>query len=146
MENLSIEQALRNAVEAELAAARFYSRLAEHTTDPTARRLVQQLHDDELKHAAAIELMSRRLGKVLPVHATDGYAMVEIEHEWDLDSNINYLSVLERAIAAERKASRFYGTLATAFTGEARSFFDELSMVEELHANRLLKLLEKARG
>ncbi len=145
MGKVTIEQAIRNAVEAERAAARFYSLLGDSTEDPEAKVFLRQMHEDELKHAAAIEHLAQGVtSQGLPVRAEDGYAAVETAPAWKYVDGIDYLSALRVALEAEHSAALYYGAVAEAFTGEQKQFFEDLSSTEEMHAERVQQMIEKA--
>jgi rubrerythrin len=144
MGKVTIEQAIRNAVEAERAAARFYSLLGDSTEDPEAKLFLQQMHEDELKHAAAIEHLAQGVtSRDLPARAEDGYAAVETAPAWKYVDGIDYLSALRVALEAEHSAALYYGAVAEAFTGEQKQFFEDLSSTEEMHADRVEQMIEK---
>jgi rubrerythrin len=144
MGKVTIEQAIRNAVEAERAAARFYSLLGDSTEDPEAKLFLEQMHDDELKHAAAIEHLAQGItSRDLPAHAEEGYAVVETAPAWKYVDGIDYLSALRVALEAEQSAALYYGAVADAFMGEQKQFFEDLSLTEEKHAERVQQMIEK---
>lgn len=144
MARLTIEQAIRNAVEAELAAARFYELLGESTEDPEAKLFLDQMRQDEIAHAKAIEELGKRVtAKELPVHADADCSNVETAPAWKFVDGIDYLSALRVALEAERSASLYYGAVAEAFTGEEKTFFEELAETEDGHAKRIEEQLER---
>ena len=50
-----------------------------------------------------------------------------------------YVDALEVALTAERQAAMYYDAIADAFSGEVRTFFEDLAKCEEEHASRIAK-------
>jgi rubrerythrin len=144
MGQLTIEQAIRNSVEAERAAARFYELLADSTDDPEAKLFLSKMREDELAHARAIEeLGSRVTNKDLPVRADADCASVETAPAWKYVDGIDYLSALRVALEAEHSAALYYSAIAEAFVGDEKMFFEDLSVTEENHATRIKEILAR---
>lgn len=144
MSDTTIEQAIRNSIEAELAAARFYDLLAGSTNDPEARLFLEQMREDEVKHAKAIEELSKRvIDTSLPIRAQPGCELIETAPAWRFADDVDYVSALRVALEAEQSAALYYSAIAEAFTGEHKKFFEDLSATEELHAERIQKVLER---
>jgi len=144
MGHLTIEQAIRNAVEAERAAARFYKLLAESTEDPEAKLFLDKLREDEIAHAKAIEELGKRVtNKGLPVKADADCTSVETAPAWKYVDGIDYLSALRVALEAEHSAALYYSAVAEAFVGDEKMFFEDLSVTEENHATRIKEILAR---
>ncbi|MFW5739137.1 MAG: ferritin family protein [Myxococcota bacterium] len=144
MTEMTIEQAIRNSIEAERAAARFYQLLAESTEDPEAKIFLEQMRDDEVQHARAIEAMAKEISnKDLPVRADGGCEKIETAPEWKYVDHIDYLSALRVALESERSAVLYYSAVAEAFTGKQKAFFEDLAATEETHAKRISEILAR---
>ena len=144
MSEITVEQAIRDSIHAEQAAARFYQLLAESTNDPEAKLFLEGMRQDEINHARAIEEMGSKIAeKDLPIRATDGSEKIETAPEWKYVDDIDYLSALRVALEAEKSAALYYSAIAEAFTGEHRAFFEGLSDTEEAHAERIAQVLAR---
>lgn len=144
MTEMTVEQAIRNSIHAEQAAARFYQLLAESTEDPEAKLFLEQMRQDEINHARAIEEMGKKVtDKDLPVRAQSGCEKIETAPEWKYVDEVDYLSALRVALEAEKSAALYYSAIAEAFTGEQRAFFEELSATEESHAQRIADIIAR---
>jgi rubrerythrin len=132
-------QAIRNAVEAELAAAGFYERLAAATREPDAKLFLEQMVLTELEHARRIEEAGLRvLGGPLADRADGDVSTVETLPDWRYLDGIAIEQALEIALSAERQASLYYDALADCFDGAIRELFLELARTEDEHAETLL--------
>jgi rubrerythrin len=128
-------QAIRNAIEAELAAARFYRLLAESTEDKESRAFLSGLADQEVQHAAAVEKHGREIvDGPLPGRADGGVEMIETVPEWRFADNLTLEQALDVALAAERQASLYYDAFSDHVEGTAKTFFEGLSKAEAEHA------------
>ena len=134
MGSTSPKQAIRNAVEAELQSARFYTLLAESTDDPGSRRFLEEMADQERRHAADIERMGTELaGGSLAEQADAEVAMIETLPEWRWVDGVTLAQAVQIAIAAEDQAALYYDALADHLDEPARGFFRDLSSQEERH-------------
>ena len=140
MSGISTSQAIRNAIEAELAAARFYRLLADSTEDEQSRAFLSSLADQELLHAKAIEQRGLEIAdSPLPARADSDVSMVETLPEWRFADNLTLLEALEIALAAETQAAMYYDAFADYLEGPAKTFFNELARTEEEHAKQVAR-------
>ena len=142
MAQLTFTQALRNAIEAEYAASRFYRLLAESTRDHEARAFLDGMAAVEVEHAHAIEVQAMSLveGR-LPNHADSIIDVIETVPTWKFVDDISFDAALEIARAAELQAELYYDAMADSLTGTARAFFRDLARLEAQHA----KVIEQRR-
>ncbi len=138
MQRTTPNQAIRNAIEAEYAAARFYSLLAESTADRRSRAFLEDMAGYERLHARHI----RELGAVLvdgPLaeHADSDIGLVETLADWRFVDDIGIPEALAVALAAEEQAALFYDALAEYFDEPVKTFFLDLAATEEAHAAAL---------
>jgi rubrerythrin len=140
----TIEQTIRNAIETERAAARFYNGLLPKAADERAREFFAKMVKDEEAHAEAIERMGRRLGaQELPERPDHNIALVESCPGWSEAESIDLAQALTLAIEAENHAALFYDAVADSVSGELATFFKDLTEMELGHARRLSALLEE---
>lgn len=137
---LSARQAIRNAIEAEIAAARFYELLAESAADAESRAFLAGLAEQELLHARAIESRGLEIeGGPLPARADGDVEMIETLPEWRFAENLTLDQALDIAYEAETQASMYYDALSDFLAGSAKELFAELSRVEAEHAAEVAK-------
>ncbi len=75
--SITLEQAIRNAVEAERGAHRFYTFIAQNTSDPEAKKFLREMAEQEKNHAELIEKLGKKLVEgELPVHAEEEHLSV----------------------------------------------------------------------
>jgi rubrerythrin len=134
----SLSQALRNAIEVERGAARFYERLAQQAKEPEAKQFLEQMTREEIGHAAALEHKSRELGVELPAQADWRYDSVETVPDWTLADDITLEQALAVALEAEQHAELFYDAIAeTAGSGPAADFLRGVARAEAQHVQAL---------
>lgn len=140
------KQAIRNAVEAELHAARFYALLAESTDDMASRKFLEEMAGLERKHAADIERVGTELvGGALAAEADMDVTMIETLPDWRWLDGVTLPQAFEIAIAAEDQASLYYDALSDHLDEPAKAFFLDLSRQEEEHG-RMLRAKQKELG
>ena len=134
MAQLSVGQAVRNAIAAELAAATFYKRLGEQTEDAAAKRFLANMALAEEAHARDIEKMASRLTAELPVNADRLACVMETAPGWEWAEDVSLQEALQIALEAEHSAALFYGAVADALQGDGKQFFEGLAATEAEHA------------
>ncbi len=140
MTGIDPKQAIRNAIEAELAAERFYRLLAESTDDEDSRSFLEDMASQERDHAKAIETMGAKIvNGPLPAHPVGKVEAIETLPSWRFVDGISLADALDVALAAERQAALYYDAFAESFTGEMHKFFEELAKAEEDHATRIIQ-------
>ena len=140
-----LKQALRNAIEVEKAASRFYRDLAARTSDREARSFLEKMTADEMAHAEALERKVKELveGK-LPDWPDFAVESVEAAPDWECAEDVSYADALRVALEAEQHAELFYDSIAdTAPTEPAREFFRDVAQTEAKHAEAIARLIEK---
>lgn len=138
MNGPSLEQALANAIAAELAGARFYELLAHSTKDTEAIRFFEEMAREEREHADHLRMLSGRM-KQAPVESRS----VELELPPELannDENLELEEAVEIALEAEYHAIRTYMSMARATDGEVATLFLRVARTEEQHARILEEL------
>ena len=133
-------QAIRNAVEAEMAAARFYRLLAQSTEDPESRAFLEDMAVQEVSHAQAIEKAGEKLiAEGLPEHAVGRVEVVETLPSWRFVDDLTLDQAYEVAITAERQAALYYDAFADSLEGSVAAFFRQLAKQEEEHEQELMR-------
>ena len=139
MPTISLEQALRNAIEAEDASHRFYTLLAECTEDDEVRTFLRQMASDEAAHKARIEqLATEATDRPLPNIPDDNVELVETRAEWSESTRLELDEAVRMAIEAEEFAALYYDAIASSCGDDKlREVFLTLAATEERHAERL---------
>jgi rubrerythrin len=138
MTTVDTAQAIRNAIEAELAACRFYRLLSESTTDLEARAFLQEMASAETEHADAIRREGEALFRgPLPDKADSVVEVIETVPDWKYVDNVSLDEALAVAKAAEVQAALYYDAIADNLAGAPQAFFRELARTEEEHARRI---------
>ncbi len=144
---ITIGQAMRNAIEAERAAARFYDRLVGKASDDATRQFFQEMAQQERDHARAIEEMAGRIGSgELPTRADTQVSTVETAPSWADADTIDLDDALALALDAENGAALYYDALSDFCELGAKSFFERMVRVEEDHAKKLRDLIAARAG
>jgi rubrerythrin len=142
-----LKQALRNAIEVERAAARFYSKLAARTKQQDARAFLEGLVAEEDSHAAALEAKSRELVEgSLPEQPDWHFENVETVPDWTLADDVSLEQALQVALEAEQSAELFYDGLADTTTGAVSEFFRNVSKNEANHVKAIADMIDKQRA
>ncbi len=134
-------RAVRNAIEAERGAARFYRRWLAEVHDDRVAALLMQLVAMEEAHASSIEQRARALALDLRPDVGDRAVPFETAPEWAWIEEADFATVLRLAVDAERQAFHYYQAVSELFSGVSRSFFASLAEQEAGHAELLLERL-----
>ena len=140
---ISLDQAVKNAIESERSAARFYQLLSENTNDAEAKALLLDLSRQETEHAERISAAGDMLKiKTLPRVSDDFVALVETSPDWAFVDGISLRDALVMALENEEHAALFYSAAADFFEGKTSLFFERLAHMETLHAQILKNKIE----
>jgi rubrerythrin len=143
MPEITLAQAVRNAIEGEYYAARFYNMLARDNEDDRAARFFSKIADQEVHHAQQIEAMGDLMGaSELPASPNIDVAGIGTVRSAEGRTDLTYGDALEIALQAERNAMRFYALMAELFEGDASLLFDTISRAEAEHAEDIETIME----
>jgi rubrerythrin len=141
----TLGQALRNAIEIERAAARFYQKLLDRAADAETRAFLKEMATQEEAHAQSLESIAEKLeaGDV-PGSPDDRIEGVEAAPGWaGAEEDLELQQALSIAIEAENSAALYYDAMADHATGKLNEFFRTLSETELDHARRLREKLDQ---
>ena len=140
---MSLGQAVRNAIETENAAERFYAGLAKRTDDGDARRFLEDMSVQEAEHAESLERLIGKLDGDAPASADVDVSAVEAGPAWVVDASLGFADALRVAIENEDMAHQTYVQLGSSCQDpKVQSFFVEMAGAERKHAEQLADLLE----
>lgn len=141
--SITLEQAIRDAITVERAAAWFYEKLSAKAQDEQTRQLLLSMCQQEKEHAEAIARMARQLKPgELPSRPSQGVFRTETAPSWLYAEDISFVEALRIALEGELSAALYYDAIADSFEGSSETFFRELSRTEEDHARQLREVLE----
>jgi len=145
---ITLEQAVVNAITAEEAAWSFYSKLAARCEDPLARAFLQDMATVEAQHVDGLQAFARRLLKgTLTGVPDEGMELVETAPSWEeLDREVEEMDLttaLAIAEEAEQHAASYYDALAAVTSGEVQVFFMAMAQEEANHAGHIEELLDE---
>ncbi len=147
MSFMNLEEALRSAIEAELAAARFYAQLAQNTSDPRARDFLHSLVSEELDHAERVELLALTCAnRALSFRPDRQIDRIETVPEWLAVDNITYEQAVDVALEAEVHASLFYRALADHAPDDMAKLLASFADTEDEHADSLRRKRDELRA
>lgn len=142
MTTMSLGQAVRNAIETENAAERFYAKLATRADAGDARRFLEDMSVQEGEHAASLERLAARLEEEAPAHADVDLGVVEAGPSWLGDASVGFNEALTVAVENERRAHETYMRFSTSCEAPSvQRFFAEMAEAEQRHADQLSDLL-----
>ncbi len=130
---MRMDQAIRDAIESERAAARFYQRLHDRTMDPRAQKFLAGMVAEEERHATFLEEIAARRDLALPDGTSPLVEVIETAPAWSDVEDIDLQEALEIAREAETQACMYYDALADHVTGDLAAFFRDMSRTEEQH-------------
>jgi rubrerythrin len=147
MPKMTLGQAVRNAIEAEWEAARYYTKLAAHAAGDDAQHFLQDMAGQEVEHARDLERFAASLdkGRVPEAPSRDVGELVALPALVPGEPLV-YEAALELALDAESRAHAAYASLADAMGGPSAAFFSKLALAELQHAEQLQRLLDAVRA
>jgi rubrerythrin len=136
--DMTLEQAVKNAIETERAAARFYEIMQGFTDDEVIREFLKKMQEQEQTHAEEIA----RIGAVLEAGELPAGGDTRLFEtlrapEWAATENMTLGEALEVALEAERRATAYYSVLSQVTSGGAGEFFSMMERVEAEHVEAL---------
>lgn len=143
----TLEQAVRDAIEAEKHAAFLYEMLAQHTDDELARELLQEMAAQEHLHAETIDELGERLGAgPLPPLPRGDVADVEVASGWQFRHQLTYEEALQYALRAEHNARLYYEGMARRFAPPISELFATIAATEQRHATTIEQIRRMVAG
>jgi len=147
MTTLTLQQAVRNAIEAERCAAEFYETMARRANDVPTRHFFEDMVRVEAAHGGEIEKLGRKLlDGSIPERADSDVSVIETAPEWLKAEEVDIDEAFEVALECESRAALFYDAIADQFPGEGARFFRSLARAEEQHARTLGRALHDLRN
>ena len=140
----TIAEIINFAIEKEVEAYQLYSSTAQRVKDTSAKKLLEELAEEERMHekslkdlSKAAELMSVEIKSVPDLKISDHLVESSIDAESDIQE------VLIFAMKAEKAAYELYSELVKTATEDVhKSAFTRLAQMELIHKNKLEALYD----
>lgn len=131
-----LAEALKVAIKGEMDGFKFYHLLAERAANDEARRRLEGLRDDEIRHQEVLyDLYDQLIGgrpEQLPEKEIN--ALAKVFSKGKLDSRRTELEIINLAIEAELTSMKFYQTAQKEFADpQLLALFDQLADEEHSH-------------
>lgn len=141
IEKLTMEDVLGMAVRTEIQGRKFYLELSEKVTNPTVKKKILSLAEDEKRHERIVcDFYRQILGKEpqnLPEKGVPD--IVKAIRAMNITEKTDLMRILDMAIEAELLAAKFYDRGAK-LTDDLKTsrVFEELAAEEDGHYNMLV--------
>ncbi len=143
---MTLEEAIKTAIEYEIRVRDLYRESAEKTSDPVGRRIFQTLGNDEQLHVDYLKirleiwqetgkLKVEKLESTIPSRATITREVGKIEERMSRDDRKDEKQMLSKALKVEVETSNFYQKMVDEMSGEGRQKFARFLEIEDAHIN-----------
>ncbi|MFA5858547.1 MAG: ferritin family protein [Elusimicrobiota bacterium] len=145
------------AVELEKTGEAFYRAMSLKVNDPAAKKLLQSLSEDEVKHKETFSQMLRSAGEYKPAENFDGEYYYYLksysdEHVFNRQAADKYMNsqsitvdtVLSLSISAEKDSILYYTDLANFVPVQERGVVEKIIAQEREHFRKLVELRKTA--
>jgi rubrerythrin len=140
----SLQEAVRNAIQAEHACCWVYRGLSARTRDPRARAFLEDMVRVQQVHVAELERLAAGMADERPVRRMERISIAKTAPLFRYPDIIELGDALQIAFEAETRASRYFAALSRQFGGKAAAFFLQLSKAEEEHGLTIRQAMSKA--
>lgn len=141
---MTIEEAIKTALEYERRIRDLYRDAAERVAAPTGKRTLQMLGDDEQRHIDYLEsrlelwrktgkLSVEKLESTIPAGAKIRSETEKIEAHMPKDHWSAEIEILGNALKAEVETSDFYRRMVDEMTDEGQQMFARFLEIEDRH-------------
>ncbi|KPJ51967.1 hypothetical protein AMJ39_08945 [candidate division TA06 bacterium DG_24] len=138
MPSMTFNEAISLAIEREIGAATLYDGASKKATRPDAKKMFEELADEEREHRRRLEELDPSKLTSYKVEEIPDMGIGKPEGKATFDPNMGYQKILMFAIAKEEEAKGFYEHLAgTVDKPEVRQLFTALAQEEAKHRLRL---------
>jgi len=141
---MTIEQALTNGIEYELAVRKVYSEAAKKFTDPVARRVFQVLADEEDQHIQYLEsridewqktgrVTAAALETAVPSKRAIESGVKKLQKRMAVQDFGVEVELLKKALDLEREATAFFRKMVAELKEEEQKLFARFVEIEAGH-------------
>ena len=141
---MTIEEAIKTAIEFEIQVRQVYRNAAEATSDPVGKRIFKVLAEEEQGHLEYLRskldewkksgtLTAKRLDSAIPSREKISKGISALEARRPGDERGGELQMLSRALDVEAKTNDFYKRMVKELPKEGKQLFAHFVEIEEGH-------------
>jgi len=141
---MTIEEAVKTAIEFEAQVRDVYHNVVEGTTDPVGKRIFRVLADEEQGHLDYLQsklsewkrtctITTERLETTIPSEEAIREGISKLEDRMADEDHGGELRMLTKAFDVEVKTSNFYKKMVRELPPEGQELFDRFVEIEEGH-------------
>ncbi len=154
---MTIEEAIRTAIEYETKIRDLYLKAAEKTKDPIATRIFSALGNDEAGHLAYLNdrlqqwrktgrITAEKLESSIPSAAEIKREVNKLKPRMSADDQKNEKQMLSKALTLEIETSRFYERMVAEMSDEGQKMFARFVEIENGHIDMVQAELDYISG
>jgi rubrerythrin len=154
---MTIEEAIKTAIEYETKIRDLYKAAAESTQDPAATRIFNALGDDEQGHLAYLEdrlrqwrktgrITAERLETTIPSREVISREVEKLKPRLAEDDQKSEKQMFSKALHLEVETSRFYEQMVAEMTDEGQKMFARFVEIENGHIDMVQAELDYISG
>jgi rubrerythrin len=143
---MTLEEAIRTAIDYEVQARNAYQQAAESVSDPVGKRILKALADDEQIHIQYLtekldqwkqtgKITVEKLKSVIPSKETILREFSQVKDRIVEANRGGEKQILSEALKMEKDASSFYRKLVEEMSDEAQQMFANFFEIEERHVS-----------
>jgi len=141
---MTIEEAIKTAIEYETRIRDIYGDAAEVVSDPAGKRILQMLRDDEQHHVEYLmdrlelwektgKLSDKKLESTIPPFETIQRGMKKVRAHMSPENRSGERDILSKALKAEVETSNFYKKMVKELSDQGEKMFARFLEIEENH-------------
>lgn len=141
---MTIEEAIKTALDYETRIRDIYRDAAEAVSDPAGKRTLQMLRDDEQHHIECLmdrlelwkktgKLSDKKLESTIPPVDTIQRGVEKVRAHMSLKARKGEIEILSKALKAEVETSNFYERMVNEMPAEGQRMFARFLEIEENH-------------
>jgi rubrerythrin len=141
---MTIEEAIKTALEYETKIRDIYKEAADKVSDPAGQRILTMLRDDEETHIAYLKdclelwektgrLSVKKLKTIIPPVDVIQKETEKVATHMPQQIKTGEKEILSRALKAEIETSNFYQQMVDEMSGEGQQMFARFLEIEESH-------------
>lgn len=145
----NVAEILKKAIKGEEDGYFFYNLLAEKSINPAAKKKLENLRDDEIRHKETLHAIYQKYigGEVGELPPKGINALAEVFRKGHLEERKTEMEFLNLAIEAELAATRYYQEERDLIEDEEfKNIFDQLAEEEHHHYELLMAEKEALSG
>lgn len=141
---MTLEEAIKTAIEFEAQVSDVYRRATENTSDPIGKRTFGVLADEEQRHLAYLNdkldelqrtggITAEKLDTAIPPRETIREGISKLEAKMEKKDRGTELQMLGKALEVENDTTNFYRKMVSELSAEGQALFARFVEIEEGH-------------